>query len=605
MIRLADYVIQKIADAGVTHVFVVTGGGAMHINDALGLEPRITYVCNHHEQACAMAAEGFARVHNKLAAVNVTTGPGGLNTLNGVYGAWTDSIPMLVISGQVKRETLMTSYDLPGLRQLGDQEIDMVAQVKAITKYAVLIMDPLTIRYHLEKAIHLATTGRPGPVWIDVPIDLQGVKLDPETLQGYDPAEDGEPYDMALVREQAAQFLTRIQTAERPALMLGTGVRLAGAEEILEKVSRKLNFPVATAWTALDLIDSDDPLYGGRPGTIGDRAGNFTVQNSDVLMVLGCRLNIRQVSYNWKAFARCADMYQVDADVAELNKPTVKPKVGIHCDARLFLEELDRQIDASGYDGSRFDDWVKWCRARVEKYKVVQPRHREFNGLVNPYHFLDVLYRKLESTDVTVCANGSACVITNQVAHIKKGQRLFCNSGSASMGFDLPAAIGASFASGHGKRIICIAGDGSIQMNLQELQTIVHHKLPIKIFVLNNNGYLSCRITQTNFFKGNYVGEGPTSGVSFPDIVKLAVAYGIPAMRIDQADFDAQLDEVLNHPGPVLCEAMLDPDQPYEPKLSAKSLPDGRIVSPPLEDLSPFLDREELLTNLLVPAIEY
>ena len=545
MIRLADYVIQKIADAGVTHVLRgKAGGGAMHINDALGLEPRITYVCNHHEQACAMAAEGFARVHNRMAAVNVTTGPGGLNTLNGVYGAWTDSIPMLVISGQVKRETLMTSYDLPGLRQLGDQEIDMVAQARPITKYAVLIEDPQTIRYHLEKAIHLATTGRPGPVWIDVPIDLQGVKLDEDTLVGYDPAEEGEPYDMLAVRAQAAEFLHRIGRAEHPALMLGTGVRLAGAQSILDTVMRKLNLPVATAWTALDLIDSDDPLYGGRPGTIGDRAGNFTVQNSDVLLVLGCRLNIRQVSYNWKAFARCADLYQVDADAAELNKPTVKPQVGIHCDVKLFLEELDRLIDASGYDGARFNGWVKWCRTRVEKYPVVQPKHLAFNGLINPYHFLDVLYRKLDADDVTVCANGSACVITNQVAHIKKGQRLWCNSGSASMGYDLPASIGASFAQGTDKRIICIAGDGSIQMNLQELQTIVYHQLPIKIFVLNNNGYLSCRITQTNFFKGNLVGEGPTSGVSFPDMVKLATAYGIPALRIEQADFDSQIDEV-------------------------------------------------------------
>ncbi|THI90512.1 MAG: thiamine pyrophosphate-binding protein [Nitrospira sp. CG24A] len=603
LVKVSDYVASFLADFGVRHVFMVTGGGAMHLNDAFGRETRIQYICNHHEQACAMAAEGYARVTGKVGVLNVTTGPGSINALNGVFGAWTDSIPLLVISGQVKLETCMASYQLPKLRQLGDQEADIIPMVQGITKYAVMVKDPQTIRFHLEKALYLAKSGRPGPCWIDIPIDVQAAKIDPSTLPGFTPVEGVSPDRSDLLTTQCREVAERLMAASRPVMMVGSGIRLSGAVEKFERVIAKLRIPVTTAWTAHDLIPTDHELFCGRPGTVGDRPGNFTVQNSDLLIVIGSRLNIRQVSYNWKAFARHAYKVQVDVDEAELSKPTVRPDLAIPCDATAFLEELDRQLDRLLYDSSRHAAWLAWCRERVARYPVVLPRHREFNGAINPYHFLDRLCRSLEPDDVIVCGNGAACVVTFQVAHIKRGQRLFCNSGSASMGYDLPAAIGAAVAR-EGKRVICLAGDGSIQMNIQELQTLVHHQLPIKVFVLNNDGYLSIRQSQKNFFN-LLVGESEASGVSFPDMVQIGQAYGIPSLQVAGPDFLPTIERVLATPGPQLCQVTLDPDQQFEPKLSSKSLPDGRIVSAPLEDLYPFLERDELFENLLVPPMEY
>jgi acetolactate synthase I/II/III large subunit len=604
MIRLADYVAKTLAENGVRHIFMVTGGGAMHLNDAFGREKRIKFICNHHEQACAMAAEGYARVTNRLGVINVTTGPGGINALNGVFGAWTDSIPMLVISGQVKKETCMAACNLRHLRQLGDQEADIIPMVKGITKYAVMVTDPAAIRYHLERAIYLATTGRPGPCWIDIPLDVQGSPIEEASLAAYDPAEDRPPWDLDNLPTLCAEVLGRILRAERPVILVGTGVRLAGATPLFDKVIRKLGVPVATGWTAHDIMASDDPLYCGRPGTIGDRAGNFAVQNSDLLLVLGSRLNIRQISYNWKSFARHAFKIQVDADQSELDKPTISLDLPIFCDARLFLEELDRQIDQANYSEQRHAPWVAWCRERVNRYPVVLPRHRVFNEAINPYHFVEELFKRLSPDDVIVCGNGSACVIPFQAGPIKKGQRMFANSGCASMGYDLPAAIGAAIAR-EGKRVICLAGDGSILMNIQELQTVAHQGLPIKLFILNNRGYLSICQTQESFFNGNLVGSTPESGVTFPDFVRVAEAFGLPAMRLGSQDFVENLDEILSRPEALVCEVVLDPKQGFEPKLSSKPLPDGRIVSPPLEDMYPFLDREELIKNLFIPPLDF
>lgn len=600
MIKLSDYIAHHLADYGVRHIFMLTGGGAMHLNDSLGHEPRLSIICNHHEQACAMAAEGYARVTGQVGVINVTTGPGGINALNGVFGAWTDSIPLLVVSGQVKWETCMASYHIAGLRQLGDQEADIINMVKGITKYAVLVTEPSSIRYHLERALYLATSGRPGPCWLDIPSDVQSSWVDEATLRGYDPKEDEPRWNMELLAQHCGEIITRLQDSVRPVIMVGTGIRLADAVNVFETVIGKLGIPVVTAWTAHDLIASDAPLFCGRPGTVGDRAGNFTVQNADLLLVIGSRLNIRQVSYHWPSFARHAYKIQVDADDTELNKPLVKPDMSVHCDARVFLEELDRQLNASNYDATRHAGWLAWCKQRVARYPIVLPHHCSTTGPINPYHFLDVLFRRLASDDVVVCGNGSACVITFQVAHIQKGQRLFTNSGDASMGYDLPAAIGAAVAR-DGKRVICLAGDGSIQLNIQELQTVMHHHLPLKIFVLNNDGYVSIRQTQSSFF-GRFIGESPKSGVSFPDMVKVAQAYGIPAWRIESQDFVALVDQALDVPGPVLYEVVLDPNQQFEPKLSSRQLPDGRIVSAPLEDMYPFLERAELLSNLLIPA---
>jgi len=593
MIKLSDYVIQSLAARGVRHIFMVSGGGAMHLNDSIGKEARITYICNHHEQAAAMAGECYARIAQVPGVVNVTTGPGGINALNGVFGAWTDSIPMLVLSGQVKRETCMATAGGRGLRQLGDQEADIIAMAKGITKYAVLVADPDSIRYHLERAWHLAQSGRPGPCWLDIPIDVQSAMIDESKLRAYEPAEDALACDPSQLQQQCRAVRERMARAKRPVILAGTGVRLAGALDEFERLIRKLHIPVTTAWTH-DLIASDDELFCGRPGTIGDRAGNFAVQNADLLLILGSRLNVRQVSYNWKTFAPKAFKIQVDVDAAELDKPLVKPDLGIVSDLKAFLAELQAQLDTQSSPPDH-ESWLAWCRERVARYPVVQDRQRQPGPPLNPYHFMEELSAMLAEDDAVICGNASACIVPFQVMQIRRGQRLISNSGSASMGYDLPAAIGAAIARG-GKRVICLAGDGSLQMNIQELQTVVHHRLPIKIFVLNNGGYLSIRSTQKNFF-GRLTGESAASGVTFPDFVKVACAYGIPGVRLDRVADLPRVREALVQPGPSLVDVVLDPEQEFEPRSRAKQLPDGKIVSPPLEDMYPFLGAEELAAN--------
>lgn len=594
--RVSEYIAQQLVKFGVRHVFMLTGGGAMFLNYAIGKYPGIQPIFNHHEQACAMAAEGYARITNTPGVINVTTGPGGVNALNGVYGAYTDSIPMLVISGQVKRETYLRSYDLPGLRQLGDQEIDIISMVQGITKYAVTVTDPQEIRFHLERAWHLAQNGRPGPVWLDIPIDVQSSQVDESTLKGFTPSVE-DPAGASLLREQVKSTLEKIKNAQRPVILAGTGVRLASAVGLFNEVVHKLGIPVTTSWTH-DLIASNNPVFCGRPGTIGTRPGNFTVQNSDVLLVLGSRLNIRQTGYAFKSFARAAHKIWVDIDLAELQRPTVRPDTAIVADAADFLNEMNRQLDKNQWNRDQFAGWLNWCKERVKRYPPVNASQRQFTGKINPYHFIETLFEQLGEDDVVITGNASACIIAFQTAKLKLGQRLFSNSGSASMGYDLPAAIGAAVA--HGKRVVCLAGDGSLQMNVQELQTVSQNKLPVKIIVLNNEGYLSIRTSQKNFF-GDTVGEGPTSGVTFPDYVKLAEVYGVPAHRIAMENFAKPMRKVLDAPGPALLEVMLDPTQGFEPRQSSRQLPDGRIVSAPLEDMFPFLQRDELRENLLIP----
>ncbi len=600
--KLSDYIVGQLADWGVRHIFLVTGGGAMHLNDSIGHEPRMQYVCNHHEQASAMAGEAYARISGLPGVVNVTTGPGGINALNGVFGAWTDSVPMVVISGQVKRETCMRTQKITGLRQLGDQEVDIVGMVANITKYAVLVDDPLSIRYHLERAWYLAQHGRPGPCWLDIPVDVQAAPIAPASLRGYDPAEDplaknnGIDADPSKLSSTCCEVLQRIRNAKRPVILAGTGVRAAHAVCEFDQLFRRLGVPVTTAWTH-DLIASDDPLFCGHQGTIGDRAGNFTVQNADVLLILGSRLNIRQTSYNWQSFAPRAFKIQVDIDAAEFRKPTVQPDLAVQCDLKQFMQELLRQCDAENYQPGAHAAWLGWCRERVHRYPVVQDRQRQPGPPLNPYYFIEQLSSRLADDDVIVCGNASSCIVPFQAMRLRKGQRLFSNSGSASMGYDLPAAIGAAFAR-PGKRVICLAGDGSIQMNIQELQTVVHHHLPLKIFVLNNSGYLSMRMTQSGFF-GRLTGESAASGASFPDMVKVACAYGIPSIHIDRQSQLEQIDCALAADGPALIDVLLDRNQEFEPRSRARQLADGRIVSPDLEDMYPFLDETELMANVI------
>jgi acetolactate synthase I/II/III large subunit len=602
MMKLSDYVFRYLADYGVRHVFVVTGGGAMHLNDSLGKEKRLEYICNHHEQACTIAAEGYARVTSGIGVANVTSGPGGVNALNGVYGAWTDSIPMLVISGQIKRQTCLATYGIPGLRQLGDQEADIISMAKVITKYAVLVDDPQRVRYHLERALHLATTGRPGPCWLDIPLDVQASIIDETTLAPYDPAEDDPEWDRQLLAEQCREVISRLATAARPVLLAGSGIRQAGAIEAFEELLRRLQIPVVLSRTAKDLLPADHQCLCGRGGIDADRCGNFTTQGSDLLISLGCRLGVRQTGYNFAGYAPDAFKVQVEIDPAELTKPTTRGDLQIQVDAKLFIEEMLRQLDANGDPPTCHHEWRTWCKQRLARYPAVRPEQCSTEGPINPYFFLKQLFEQLDDDDIIVCANGAAFIMACQVAQLKRGQRVLFNSGCASMGYDLPAALGAAIAcrnaeAGRSGRVICLAGDGSIQMNIQELQTIAQQQLPIKIFVLNNCGYLSIRTTQRAFF-GNCVGESPASGMTCPDLVRVADAYGLATLRIAEHGFAPTIRQGLDTPGPVLYDVIVDPEQTFEPRCSSKQLPDGTIVSAPLEDMYPFLERDELAANM-------
>jgi acetolactate synthase-1/2/3 large subunit len=607
MIRVADYIAQSLAAHGIADVFLVTGGGAMHLNDAIGRCHELRYVACHHEQACTMAAQSYYRLTNRLAAVNVTAGPGGTNAITGVFGAWTDSLGMVVISGQVKWETLVRSTGLP-LRQLGDQEVDITRLVAPITKYAVMITDPATVRYHVERAIHLARTGRPGPTWLDVPMNVQSAMVDPATLTGYDPAEDSDPALGATLDTDCRTLLERLDAAERPVIYAGAGVRLAGAERALVTFAERLGIPVVTGFNAHDLLASDHPLFAGRPGTIGDRPGNFATQNADVVVVIGCRLNIRQISYAWENFARNGYVAMVDVDRAELEKPTVDPDLPIHADAAAFLDAMHALLDARGDEsGTGLDRsaWIARCQAWRARYPVVLPEYWQGEQGVNPYCFGAALFDALDRDDIVVTGDGTACITTFQSAELQAGQRLYSDSGCAPMGFDLPAAIGACVAA-DGQRVVCIAGDGSLMMNVQELQTIRGYDLPVKLFILNNAGYASIRMTQRAFFPDNPVGAGPESGVTFPDFAKLVPGFDLPFVRCaSHDDLRSAIERTLATPGPAVCEIMLDVAQGFSPRVSSKRLEDGTMVTAPLEDMAPFLSREELAENMTAVPLEH
>lgn len=606
--RLADYVADFMAAHGVNHCFTVVGGGAMHLNDAFGHHPQIQSTYHHHEQAAAMAAESYARQLDKPALLCVTTGPGGTNALTGVVGAWLDSIPMLVVSGQVRYDTTaryaMQFTDGAPLRAVGDQEFDITKAASSMCKYADMLEDPIQIRFMLEKAYHLATTGRPGPAWVDIPVNFQGMKIDTDTLPGYDPQEDGNLLPPPVTEATAAQVADMLQRAKRPVIYAGSGIRHAHGYEIFRQVAEQLGVPVVTYWNAIDLLEDGHPLYVGRGGNMGDRAGNFAIQNADLVLAIGTRLSIRQVGYNYQSWARCAKVIMVDVDKAELRKHTLHVDMPIWADARDFLLQLGGSIVAPMPCAA----WREQCAAWKQRYPVVTPAQQRDsgNGTANVYAAIRAISQAQPENGLTAVSNGACCVAGHQAWVIKKGTRFMNNSAIASMGYGLPAAIGQCIAGGR-RDTVCMEGDGSIMMNLQELQTIVTNQLPIKLFLINNQGYHSIRITQSNLFADHSkIGIGPESGdLSFPSFEKIAAAFGMPYLSAhSNKEVEQAAREAFAMPGCVLCEIFTDTQQVWEPKSSARRQPDGTLTSPPLEDLAPFLPREELKAQMYIPMME-
>lgn len=588
MIKLSDYLVKKLEKYGVRHCFMVTGGGAMHLDDSFGQSKKIKLIFNHNEQASSMSAEGYARAEQKLAVACVTTGPGGLNCLNGLFGAWTDSAPVLFISGQVKYSTTLASCAPLALRQLGDQEVNIVRVVEPLTKYAKMITDPYEIDAVIDEAIWHATNGRKGPVWVDIPINIQAAPIDPKKLKKFTP----KTAKKANIEKLLLKAATWLKKAKKPLIVAGHGIRLSGTQKQLEQLLNQTRIPVVTTFNGMDLVPSAHPLFAGRIGTVGQRAGNFALQNADVVLFLGTRNNIRQISYNWENCAKNAKKIVVDIDPAELKKPTLKPDLSICGDLKEVLPKFIKLLKISL--GS--DAWRNHCLSLRNKYTSMSEFNVQAQDKVHPYQFMHTLGQMLPEGAQVVASNGTACVAFFQAMDSKKGQRLLLNSGDASMGYGLPAALGVCAASG--KETVCLEGDGSIMMNLQELQTLKTTQLPVKVFVIKNGEYISIIQTQRNFFNGRLTGCNVQSGVEVPDFVKLAKAFGLPAVKISKnKDLQKGIEKVLEMLGPVVCELDCTPDYTFSPKLSARKLSDGTMVSPTLEDMFPFLDRKEFEEN--------
>ncbi len=586
--KVSDYVANRLVYLGVDTAFMVTGGGAMHLNDSIGNNKNIQSVFNHHEQASAMAAEGYARVSGKPAIVCATTGPGALNTLNGVFGAFTDSIPMLVIAGQVKRETI-SSIAMPGaeIRQLGDQEVNSITVVSSLTKYSVLIQDPSDVVLELDKCFLLATTGRPGPVWIEIPVDIQGMEIDADPYSSR-PAKDSQ--ELPVSNADFDNIISALIEAKRPVILAGSGIGISKTEEQLVTLAEATSIPVVTAWSP-DVFNNDHALFAGRAGTIGSRPGNFVVQNADLVLVLGSRLNIRQVSYNWASFAKRSKIIWVDIDKTEFSKAFPKADIKVQADLRIFLPELINRIKKIGTTKSN-SEWLKWVSEVNGKYSIKAEDYPISENGINPYHFIIELSKNLRENHVVACGNATACIVPFQTLKTRDQIRLFSNSGSASMGYDLPAAIGAAVADSS-RPVLSLAGDGSVMMNIQELSTLAASGLDIGLIILDNGGYLSIKQTQKNFF-GRESGSSPASGVSFPNFEKVASAFGLRSKTISvDDDWRLELKEFLLVKGPRVLVVSLDQNQEFEPRLKSRMV-DGVIRTPELDDMYPHLDDAEL-----------
>ncbi|PIQ73197.1 hypothetical protein COV58_03785 [Candidatus Roizmanbacteria bacterium CG11_big_fil_rev_8_21_14_0_20_36_8] len=604
-VKLSDFVIETIRKVGVKHFFLISGGGNIHLVDSLGNDKDLSYVCNYHEQASATAAEAYSRITGNLGVCLVTTGPGGTNAITGVLGAWLDSIPILVISGQVKRETIGAGKIA---RQYGDQEINIIDLVKPITKYAVTVMEPNEIEYHLEKAIHIAKSGRPGPVWLDIPLDVQGSFIDPKKLKKFSPKKTDLTYetDKALIKKLVAKTIEQLSNSKRPVLYAGNGIRLSGSAKEFLRLVNMLKIPVLTSYAGYDLIPSDNPYFYGRAHAFGQRAANFVLQNSDFLLSLGARLDIRTIGYTYKAFARKAYHVMVDIDKLEINKPILSPNLAINCDAKDFINEMIKQLSEKEIKLKTNKSWMTYGKDLNKKYPVVLSKYWSEKKYVNPYCFIETIGKQLENNELIVLSNGVGPLnCSYQALVIKKGQRVILNNGSAQMGYGLPAAIGVAFAMNKKKRVICFEGDGSLQLNIHELQVMKHHNLPIKLFIYSNDGYQSIVNTQKNLFDGKFTAVNSDSGVSCPDFVKIGTAYGIKSIRINNHDdMKEKIKYVLEYPGPIICDINAVRDLMLSPKLMAKKLPNGQFASPPLEDLGPFLPRDEFKKNMLIPLWE-
>jgi acetolactate synthase-1/2/3 large subunit len=596
--RVADYILEAIAGQGVGDIFFLPGGGAMHLNNALFRNKGLRAVSMLHEQGAAIAAEGYARTSAKFGVCMVTSGPGATNAITGLSGAWFESTPIMVISGQVKRADLKGKS---GLRQLGIQELDIVTVVGSLAKYAVCLTDPLRVRYEMEKALHFMRSGRPGPVWIDIPMDVQATDIQPEAQPGFQPTLVDPVNSSAPSTQAAARVADMLACAKRPVLLVGNGVHCSGAEKALLQLVDQLHIPTQTTWIGADLLEHDHPLYFGRPGTVAGRGANFTIQNADMVLAIGCRMDFTITGFNRKHFARAADIVVVDIDPAEIDKLGDMPDLKVVSDAKDFILQLSRAVATRPQP--QYQEWITRCIAWKQKYPLVLPAFRETTGYANTYVFTEILCEELAGTDVLIPGSSGSSIDTFWLsAKLKKGQRAVATGGLGAMGYGLPAAIGGCIGSG-GRRTISVDGDGGFMLNLQELEVAKRLHLPIKFFVLNNNGYASIRASQTAYFNET-VGCDSSSGLTLPDIGKLAQAFGIPSFRIDvQQHLRSSIREVLDCDGPVICEVMVQPDQTIGPRIASKLGKNGVMVSSPLEDLFPFLDRAEFLSNMLIPTI--
>lgn len=597
-IKVSDYIADFLISNDMRQIFTVVGGGAMHLNDSFGHNKELKCLYSHHEQACSMAAEAYARVSGKIGVVCVTSGPGGINAMNGVAGAYMDSIPMIVLSGQMKR-TMTTRYTGAKVRSLGSQEFDIVSAVEGMTKYAEMVTDEKDIAYHLEKAYYTAVHGRPGPCWLDIPLDIQGSFVETDELNHYIVPDS----DTQIVSESVYdEIISRLKNAKRPIFYAGNGIRIGNACREFKTFIKKFGIPVVTCWNSIDLIANEDPFFCGRAGIMGDRAGNFAVQNSDLLICVGTRLGVLQVGYDIKTWAREAFSVVVDIDREELVKQTIRVDLPVCSDAAVFMKELCARADSRSFD---YTEWVNQCQKWKKNYPVVLDRHFDKDKAANVYAFMKVLSNNLPENAITVVANGSASVVGSQAFCIKNESRFIMNCAISSMGYDLPAAEGAAVAA-EGKDIYCIAGDGSIMMNLQELQTIITNKLPVKLFIINNGGYHQIRQTQNNIFHNGLVGVGPESGdLGFPDFAKISSAFGYTYVSAKtNTELEKTIKNVVEHTGAIICEIFVTTTQIFEPKSATKKLADGTLVSPPLEDLAPFLSREELKENMYISLID-